>query len=59
MSFNVNILKKKCHLDNIKNQILRNKFNQGGEDLYNEKAKISMKEIKGDTNKLEDICVLE
>ena len=59
MSFNVNILKKKCHLDNINNQILRNKFNQGGEDLYNEKAKISMKEIKGDTNKLEDICVLE
>ena len=38
-----------------KNKIPRNKFNQGGEDLYTENYKTLVKEIEEDTNKWKDI----
>ena len=37
------------------NKIHRNKFNQGGENLYAGKYKTLIKEIKEDTNKWKDI----
>ena len=38
-----------------RNKIPRNKFNQGGENLYSENCKILMKQIENDTDKWEAI----